>query len=136
MGVDGEASADIANPFENMRMGLYMIRASYGSAAVMAPADVLWMATMGSADVMGVADRIGSFEVGKYADFLVVTPPAPVFDAAATIVLAASSSNIDAVYVGGEKLVDRLSFTRIDSAEVDREVEDRIARIRLNQSKH
>jgi 5-methylthioadenosine/S-adenosylhomocysteine deaminase len=136
MGVDGEASADISSPFENMRMGLYMIRASYGSASVMSPSDVLWLATMGSAEVMGVADRIGSLEVGKYADFLVVTPPAPVFDAAATIVLAASNSNIDAVYVEGEKLVDRLSFTRIDSANIDHEVEQRIARIRLNQGRH
>ncbi|HTI88502.1 MAG TPA: amidohydrolase family protein [Alphaproteobacteria bacterium] len=130
MGVDGEASADIASPFENMRMGLYMIRASYGTAAVMPPSDVLWMSTLGGAGVMGVADRIGSLEVGKFADFLIVTPPSPVFDVVATIVLAAGSTNIDAVYVGGNKLVDRLSFTRIDSAKVDREVESRIARVR------
>jgi cytosine/adenosine deaminase-related metal-dependent hydrolase len=136
MGVDGEASGDIASPFENMRMGLYMIRASYGAASAMTAADVLWMSTQGSAEVMGVGDCIGSLEVGKYADFLVITPPSPIFDPVATIVFAANNANIDAVYVGGEKLVDRLAFTRIDSANVGREVDQRMARIRLNPSKH
>jgi cytosine/adenosine deaminase-related metal-dependent hydrolase len=87
IGVDGEASADIADPFENIRMGLYFIRASYGYASIMQPIDVLRMATMGSAEVMGIADKVGSLEVGKYADFIVISPPSPVFDPAATIVL-------------------------------------------------
>jgi len=37
MGVDGEASADVADPFENMRTGLYAIRDLYQSAAIMKP---------------------------------------------------------------------------------------------------
>lgn len=130
MGVDGEASADIADPFENMRMGLYFIRASYGHASIMQAIDVLRMSTMGSAEVMGVADRIGSLEVGKFADFVVITPPSPVFDAAATVVFSVNSANIDAVYVGGERLVDRLAFTRSDEEKVNREVEMRIDRLR------
>jgi 5-methylthioadenosine/S-adenosylhomocysteine deaminase len=130
MGVDGEASADIADPFENMRMGLYMIRASYGYASIMQAGDVLRMATIGSAELMGVADRIGSLEVGKFADFLVITPPSPVFDAAATVVFSVNNANLDAVYVGGKKLVDHLAFTQADVANVDREVETRINRLR------
>ena len=35
-----------------------------------------------------------------------------------------------AVYVGGEKLVDHLALTRSDSANVDKEVETRVDRIR------
>ena len=36
-GVDGEASADLADPFENMRTGLYAIRDKYEDAPVMSP---------------------------------------------------------------------------------------------------
>jgi cytosine/adenosine deaminase-related metal-dependent hydrolase len=132
MGVDGEASADIADPFENMRMGLYTIRAVYGRASVMEPIDVLRMATLGSAELMGVEDRVGSLELGKFADFLVIAPPSPIFDAAATIVFAVNNSNIDAVYVGGERLVDHAAFTEADAAKVTNEVDRRIARIREN----
>ncbi len=60
MGVDGEASADLADPFENMRTGLYAIRDKYENAGVMSPYDVLRLHTMGSADVLGVADKLGS----------------------------------------------------------------------------
>jgi cytosine/adenosine deaminase-related metal-dependent hydrolase len=132
MGVDGEASADIADPFENMRMGLYFIRASYGHASIMQAIGVLRMHTMGSAEVMGVADSIGSLEPGKFADFVVITPPSPVFDPVATVVFSVNSANIDAVYVGGERLVDHLAFTRTDAKMVDREVEARVGRLRAS----
>lgn len=130
IGVDGEASADIADPFENARMGLYLIRASYGYASIMQPMDVLRMATMGSAELMGVADRIGSLEVGKYADFVVIAPPSPVYDVAATIVFSVNRANLEAVYVGGEKLVDQQRLTRADSRETAKEVEVRVNRLR------
>jgi cytosine/adenosine deaminase-related metal-dependent hydrolase len=130
IGVDGEASADIADPFENARMGLYLIRASYGYASIMQPMDVLRMATIGSAELMGVADRIGSLEVGKYADFVVIAPPSPVYDVAATIVFSVNRANLEAVYVGGEKLVDQQRLTRADSRETAKEVEARVNRLR------
>jgi cytosine/adenosine deaminase-related metal-dependent hydrolase len=110
MGVDGQASADIADPFENMRMGLYVIRAKYESATILQPEDVLRFHTLGSADVIGVADRIGSLEPGKFGDFLIVDPASmgtgPVYSACGTLVLACAAPNIDQVYVGGRVVVD------------------------------
>jgi cytosine/adenosine deaminase-related metal-dependent hydrolase len=106
LGVDGQASADIANPFENMRQGLYVIRALYQNAAILMPAEVLRFATLGSADVLGVADRVGSLEPGKYADFLVVNPrtpeTGPMFDPYGTLVLACDVDNVEQTYVGGK----------------------------------
>jgi cytosine/adenosine deaminase-related metal-dependent hydrolase len=110
MGVDGQASADLADPFENMRTGLYLIRAKYQDARILQPRDVLRFHTLGSADVIGVADRVGSLEPGKYADFLVIDPHAmetgPVYDPCGTLVLACGTPNIAQVYVGGRLLVD------------------------------
>jgi cytosine/adenosine deaminase-related metal-dependent hydrolase len=65
MGVDGEASADRADPFENMRMGLYLVRAKYENASVLSPYQVLQLHTLGSADVLGVGDKLGSLAKGK-----------------------------------------------------------------------
>jgi cytosine/adenosine deaminase-related metal-dependent hydrolase len=110
MGVDGQASADIADPFENMRAGLYVIRAKYMNAAILMPADVLRFHTLGSADVLGIADRVGSLEPGKYADFLIVDPrtpeTGPIYDPYGTLVLACGSSNIEQAYVGGKLIAD------------------------------
>jgi 5-methylthioadenosine/S-adenosylhomocysteine deaminase len=49
-GVDGEASTDLADPFENMRTGLYAIRDKHEDATIMSPYQVLYLPTMGSAD--------------------------------------------------------------------------------------
>jgi cytosine/adenosine deaminase-related metal-dependent hydrolase len=134
MGVDGQASADIPDPFENMRMGLYMIRAKYESATVMQPYDVLRLHTMGSAEVMGVADRVGSLAVGKYGDFLVIDPAvvdrAPVEDPYATLVFACNAQNLEQVYVGGVLVSDRSQLVAHDFAVVQREVHQRVAAVR------
>lgn len=131
MGVDGQGSSDLPDPFENMRMGLYVIRAKYESAKVLQPIDVLRMHTMGSAEVLGVADKVGSLEVGKYADILVVDPKlverGPVTDPYAVVVLACNAMNLSKVYVGGDLLVDTYRLQKNDMVNVSREVSARVA---------
>jgi cytosine/adenosine deaminase-related metal-dependent hydrolase len=60
--------------------------------------------------VLGVDGDVGSLEVGKYADFLVVDPrrpdTGPVWDAWGTYVLACSLRNLKQVWVGGELVSD------------------------------
>ena len=129
MGVDGEASADLADPFENMRTGLYAIRDKYENAGVMSPYDVLRLHTMGSADVLGVADKLGSLEVGKMADFLVIDPGhfGHVFDPYATLVFVTSQPDLERVYVGGELMVEHGTLLKQDLTKVQREVDGRVA---------
>jgi 5-methylthioadenosine/S-adenosylhomocysteine deaminase len=131
MGVDGEASADLADPFENMRAGLYAVRDKYESAAVLEPYQVLHMATVGSAEVLGVGDRIGSLEPGKLADFLALDPAGfrPVIDPYATLVFVASQPDLARVYVGGELRVQHGVLQTPLAAETAKQVAARVARI-------
>jgi 5-methylthioadenosine/S-adenosylhomocysteine deaminase len=132
MGVDGEASADLADPFENMRVGLYAVRDKYEDARIMSPYDVLRLQTMGSADVLGEADRLGSLEPGKLADFLVVDPSrfGPVVDPYASLVFIAGERDLERVYVGGELLVKDGVVLKRDTAKVKSEVKQRVAALR------
>jgi 5-methylthioadenosine/S-adenosylhomocysteine deaminase len=129
MGVDGEASADLADPFENMRTGLYAIRDKYENATVMSPYDVMRLHTMGSADVLGVADKLGSLEAGKMADFLVIDPSrfGHVFDPYATLVFVTSQPDLERVYVGGELLVEHGNPLKQNLMKVQHEVDNRVA---------
>ena len=65
---------------------------------------------------MSIANKLGSLEISKLADFNVISVPTPVFDPAASVVFACGTMNIDAVYVSGEKLVDHGELTRSDIA--------------------
>jgi imidazolonepropionase-like amidohydrolase len=59
----------------------------------MAPRDVLVATTRSAAELMGVADEVGTLEPGKLADFVVVTGDP--FD------LPTLPDRIEAVYLGG-----------------------------------
>jgi len=131
MGLDGQSTSDLADPFENMRMGLYSIRMEYNDASILLPLDMLRLHTVGTARAIGVADRVGTLEPGKFADFLVVDTmhpdTGPVHDVYATLVFACSTANIDFVYVGGEPVVRRLQPLKFDAAAVARDVRERVA---------
>lgn len=129
MGVDGEASADLADPFENMRTGLYAIHDKYEDATVMSPYQVLWLHTMGSADVLGVKDKLGSLEPGKLADFVVVDPARlgrVLEDPYANLVLVAAEPDIERVYVGGDLVVEHDKLVHADLDKVRDEVNRRL----------
>jgi 5-methylthioadenosine/S-adenosylhomocysteine deaminase len=130
MGIDGEASGDLADPFENMRAGLYAVRDKYGDATVLSPYQVLWLHTLGSADVLGVKDKLGSLEPGKYADFVMISPGrlgAVLEDPYANLVLVAGERDIDRVYVGGDLRVDHGQMLHQDMSGVEKEVSRRAA---------
>ena len=95
----------------------------------MSPYNVLQLHTMGSADVLGVADKVGSLEVGKMADFLVIDPQhfGHVFDPYATLVFVTSQPDLERVYVGGELMVERGTPLKQDLGKVQREVDGRVA---------
>ena len=105
VGLDDQACTDISDPFQNMRMGIYIQRAHRQDAQAIGVAQMLRLHTMGSAEALGIADRVGSLEPGKYADFLIVDPrmpdTGPLWDPVATYVLACGLRNLKAVYIGG-----------------------------------
>jgi cytosine/adenosine deaminase-related metal-dependent hydrolase len=67
--------------------------------------DVLEFATLQGARALGMAQTIGSLEVGKQADVVLLDTrkvnTQPVVDPEGTVVVYADTSNIDTVMVGG-----------------------------------
>jgi len=68
--------------------------------------DMLTMATLDGAHVVGLEDRTGSLTPGKQADVVMIDGHAPgvapVIDPVGAVVLSADTSNVDAVIVGGK----------------------------------
>lgn len=139
LGVDGAASADIADPFENMRMGLYGLRMRAMDPAVFSPLDILRLHTLGTAEALGVNEQIGSLEVGKLADLLIIDLGQPVtgalFDLPASLVFSASAANIESVMVGGEIRASRLSPLDYDMSQLQAELKDRVTALIARQQK-
>ena len=111
VGLDDQACTDVSDPWQNMRMGIYMQRARTKDPLSMMPERMLRLHTLGGAEIMGVDDRVGSLEVGKFADFVVVDPRhpdvGPLWHPVRSYVLAMSPRNLVGVYVGGTLVSDR-----------------------------
>lgn len=133
VGLDDQSCTDISDPFQNLRIGMALIRTHYKSAAALSVTEMLRLHTLGSAEVLGIADQVGTLTVGKWADFLVVDPrlpdTGPLHDPVATYVLACGLRNLQQVYVGGVKVADGLTMTTADERTVRREVDTRIAKL-------
>ena len=82
------------------------------------PADVLRMATIDGARAMGLEDRIGSLEVGKQADIVVLDfrrpHLVPCENALGNLVHVAQGRDVEHVFVDGQQVVDGGLPVRVD----------------------
>lgn len=102
LGVDVVTST-AGDMFSLMRATLMSSHVSPGPRVT--TADVLRMATMDGAAVLGLAHRIGSLRPGKQADVVLLDATAPnlagAHDPVAAVVLSAHPGNVDTVLVAG-----------------------------------
>ncbi len=133
VGLDDQSCVDISDPFQNLRVGIYAQRQLHKSAAAMSVRDMLFLHTLGSAEVLGIQDDVGSLAVGKFADFLLVDPRAPdtgpLHDPIASYVLACGLRNLKQVYVGGRLVADGEKLLTYDESVVRAEIDPRVARL-------
>lgn len=80
--------------------------------------EVLTMATVDGARVCGLDDRIGTLEVGKQADVLMLWADmlnlAPLSDPVGAIVHSAGTHNVDSVHVAGRPVKRHGMFVDLD----------------------
>jgi cytosine/adenosine deaminase-related metal-dependent hydrolase len=121
LGADGAACNNHLDMFDEMRLAatLQAIRRAPGALTAR---DVLWMATREGARAIGRDAEIGSLEVGKRADLLLVDRERPHMnpsvDPWSTLVYSARGSDVRMVMVDGHVLLNDFDLTRIDAAEV------------------
>jgi len=121
LGADGAACNNRLDMFEEMRLAALLQATRRGPGALTAR-DALTMATRAGAKTLGVAHEVGSLEVGKRGDLIVVDRHrlhmSPDRDPYSTLVYAARGSDVRTTIVGGDVLVDEFAPIRVDRAEI------------------
>ena len=121
LGADGAACNNRLDMFEEMRLA-GVLQAMRKEPGVLPARDVLWMATRAGARTLGLDGDIGSIEVGKKADVIVVDRDrphlAPGPDPYSTLVYAARGSDVRTTIVDGELLVHEFAPIRVDRSDV------------------
>jgi len=122
LGTDGASSNNDLDMLSEMRSAALLGKAVAGDAAAVSAETALSMATLNGAKAIGMADEIGSLQVGKRADLICVDldHPAtqPVHHPISQLVYAATREQVSDVWIGGESLLANGNFTRAEAAEV------------------
>lgn len=113
LGSDGAACNNTLDIWQEMKLASLISAVKFGPGAL-APSEVLKMATLGGAEAIGWADDIGSIEVGKRADLVLVNTDKPHWqgqgDWAEKIVYCGKAADVEWVMVDGRVLVEQGDF--------------------------
>jgi 5-methylthioadenosine/S-adenosylhomocysteine deaminase len=121
LGADGAACNNRLDMFEEMRLAA-LLQATRLAPGALTARDALTMATREGARTLGLDSEIGSIEVGKRGDLVVVDRDrlslVPASDPYSTLVYAARGSDVRTTIVDGVILVDQSSPKRVDLSEL------------------
>jgi 5-methylthioadenosine/S-adenosylhomocysteine deaminase len=122
LGTDGCSSSNDLDMWQTMRQAALLARLTGGRPDVARASEVLRAATIEGARALGLGAEIGSVEVGKRADLVLLDLAAPhltpVHDVAALLVFAAGRGDVTDVLVDGEVVVRDRRSTRLDTADL------------------
>ncbi len=122
LGCDGGPSNNDYDMIREMKLAALIHKAVTLDPLIVPAETVLEMATINGARALGLEQEIGSLEVGKKADLVVIdlnrlhTTPSP--NPISALVYAATGGEVDLVMVDGQILVERGELLTMDEEEI------------------
>lgn len=120
LGTDGAASNNDLDLFDALALAPFLQKHATGDPRALPAAEAVAMATIEGARALGLDERIGSLEVGKRADLIVLDgdEPAlvPLYDPYAQLAYAAGGQHVRATVVEGRILYLDGDFRTLDPA--------------------
>lgn len=133
LGTDGAASNNDLSLFGAMDIGTKLQKLADSDNTAMTASDALCCATWEGARALKMQDRIGSLEVGKEADLILVDLNfphlQPVHDVRSLLVYSAQGLEVDTVVVAGKVLMRGRAYTTLDEKRILSEAEQVCAKI-------
>ena len=132
LGVDGSASNDGSNLLEEMRVA-YLLHRLNSSKKAPSGYDILKMATMGSARLLGREQEIGSLETGKCADLFLVKKSrlelvGACYDPGSVLCTVGLKGPVDLTIVNGRLTVKDGHLLGVDEKKLVRDAEQEVRR--------
>jgi 5-methylthioadenosine/S-adenosylhomocysteine deaminase len=118
LGTDSAASNNRLDMLAEMHTAALLAKVNAGDAAALRAEEALSLATIGSAEALGLGDDIGSIEAGKAADLTCIdfnrVASLPVHNPVSQLVYATGTDQVSDVWVAGRHLVAAGELTQAD----------------------
>lgn len=123
LGTDGSSSNNNLDLFEEMKFASLLQKVDSLNPEALNALETLKMATINGAKALGLEDEIGSIEVGKKADLILIdtnavnlTPDST--DLTSNIVYAANGANVDTTICNGQILMENRKVLSLDEEKI------------------
>jgi 5-methylthioadenosine/S-adenosylhomocysteine deaminase len=121
LGTDGAASNNDLNMFEEMGTAARLHKVFRKDPTVLDARTVVEMATINGARSLGLHDRIGSLEVGKKADIIIIdhnkVHTTPIYNPYSHIVYSITGHDVETVIINGRVVMRNRSLLTLDEKE-------------------
>ena len=131
LGTDGCASNNNLDLFAEMDTAAKLAKVDALDPTILNAKTVLSMVTSKGADIIGMADRLGTIEPGKKADIIIVDTNSPhmvpVYNPYSQLVYSACGGDVRDVFINGKIVFRERQFTVLDKDDIISRV-DRISK--------
>ncbi|MBY3789475.1 amidohydrolase family protein [Photobacterium carnosum] len=122
LGTDGPMSGNTLSTIDEFNQVAKVHKLVNKDRAAMPPINVIEMATIGAARALHMEDKIGSLEVGKLADIIVIDTKAPnmipVYNPYSALVYSAYATNVKHSVVDGKLLMENRNILTVNEKTV------------------
>ena len=133
LGTDGQGSGNNLDMFETMKIAALAQGGIHENEERISSKDVIKMATINGAKLLGIDDKVGSIEEGKEADIIIVdiSPKLdnikiiPNNDIVSNLVYNTDGRNVDTTIVNGEVLMENRKMKFIDAGKKISKIEEK-----------
>ena len=126
LGTDGIGSTTTMDMFEEMKTAAYLQKVSTKEPSVISAYDILKMATIDGAKVLGMDDQIGTLEPGKKADMIFIKTDkihmCPANDVCYNLVYSSNGADVESVMIDGKIIMQNRKMINLDEKQVMRQV--------------
>ncbi len=126
LGTDGPMSGNTLDIIGQMGYVAKLHKLDSKDRSALPPKKAVEMATIGGARAIHREKELGSLEVGKLADVVIVETKSvnmnPIYDPYSALVYSANASNVDTVIVNGKLIVENRDIKTVDSKKVIKDI--------------
>lgn len=133
LGTDGPMSGNTLDIITQLGYVAKVHKLENRDRTLLPSVDVVEMATVGGARVLGMEDRLGSLEPGKLADLIIVdthsTSMVPLYDPYSALVYAASPRDVRTTIINGREVMTDRKLRTVDAARAAAQVRTYMSQI-------
>ncbi len=127
LGTDGQGSTNTLDMFEEIKLAAYLQKGMNYNATAISAEDVLRLATIDGAKVLGIDSEVGSLEVGKKADIIIIdlNKPhlCPIHNIYSTLAYSVNGADVETTIIDGKVVMENRCVQNVNEQEIMGECE-------------